>query len=130
MRDALALRSSGLMGNVVCLESDGLRWVTSDGFQVRLWTLSAGHTMGLAVLFIKTWRVYSLRGIKQKVKPENRGPGSRVDAAAGLFNFLLFYRISCSQRAPSCSGFSSWMCLFWPSGRSWILSDGWSFSTS
>ncbi|XP_049439354.1 gamma-aminobutyric acid type B receptor subunit 2-like [Epinephelus fuscoguttatus] len=27
---------------------------------VRLWTLSVGHTVGFAVLFTKTWRVYSL----------------------------------------------------------------------
>lgn len=35
--------------------------------QVRLWTLSVGHTVGFAVLFTKTWRVYSLCSIKQAV---------------------------------------------------------------
>lgn len=35
--------------------------------QVRLWTLSVGHTVGFAVLFTKTWRVYLLCSIRQKV---------------------------------------------------------------
>ncbi|TDH11227.1 hypothetical protein EPR50_G00058650 [Perca flavescens] len=35
---------------------------------VRLWTLSVGHTVGFAVLFTKTWRLYSLRRLKQTQK--------------------------------------------------------------
>lgn len=35
--------------------------------QVRLWTLSVGHTVGFAVLFTKTWRVYLLCSVRQKV---------------------------------------------------------------
>lgn len=35
--------------------------------QVHLWTLSVGHTVSFSVLFAKTWRIYSLVGVKQKV---------------------------------------------------------------
>ncbi|XP_070767846.1 gamma-aminobutyric acid type B receptor subunit 2-like [Enoplosus armatus] len=40
---------------------------------VRLWTLSVGHTVSFAVLFTKTWRVYSLCSIKQKVMLQTVG---------------------------------------------------------
>uniref|UniRef100_A0A3Q1EE06 Receptor ligand binding region domain-containing protein n=1 Tax=Acanthochromis polyacanthus TaxID=80966 RepID=A0A3Q1EE06_9TELE len=35
--------------------------------QVRLWTLSLGHTVGLTVLFNKAWSLYSLPSFDQKV---------------------------------------------------------------
>ncbi|XP_076594358.1 gamma-aminobutyric acid type B receptor subunit 2-like [Chaetodon auriga] len=40
---------------------------------VRLWTLSVGHTVGFAVLFAKTWRVYSLCSIKQEQRRQRAG---------------------------------------------------------
>ncbi|XP_026173081.1 gamma-aminobutyric acid type B receptor subunit 2-like [Mastacembelus armatus] len=35
-------------------------WVCEVLCSVRLWTLSAGHTVGFSVLFTRTWSVYSL----------------------------------------------------------------------
>ncbi|KAK5861645.1 hypothetical protein PBY51_017104 [Eleginops maclovinus] len=41
---------------------------------VRLWTLSVGHTVVLAVLFIRSWGVYSLRSIKPPVNHKAPAP--------------------------------------------------------
>ncbi|KAM6910515.1 gamma-aminobutyric acid type B receptor subunit 2-like [Xenentodon cancila] len=41
-------------------------WTFEIFCSVRLWTLSVGHSVGFAVLFTKTWRIYSLCTIKQK----------------------------------------------------------------
>lgn len=34
--------------------------------QVRLWTVSLGHTVGFSVLFIRTWRLHSLCSVRHK----------------------------------------------------------------
>ncbi|XP_067456490.1 gamma-aminobutyric acid type B receptor subunit 2-like [Thunnus thynnus] len=44
---------------------------------VRLWILSVGHTVGFSVLFIKTWRVYSLCSINQR-QQSSLQPAGRV----------------------------------------------------
>lgn len=41
--------------------------ILGPALQVRLWTLAVGHTVGFAALFTKTWRVYSVCSINQKV---------------------------------------------------------------
>ncbi|KAK2909650.1 hypothetical protein Q8A73_007365 [Channa argus] len=53
---------SGLDGSFV---SD---WTLEIFCSVRLWTLSVGHTVVVASLFIKSWRVYSLVSIETKTQ--------------------------------------------------------------
>ncbi|KAM7382822.1 hypothetical protein PAMP_002529 [Pampus punctatissimus] len=52
---------------------------------VHLWTLSVGHTVGFSVLLVKTWRVYSLCSIEQKVTQRPRQRASCIV----LWMFLL-----------------------------------------
>ncbi|MEQ2234318.1 hypothetical protein ILYODFUR_030699, partial [Ilyodon furcidens] len=46
----------------------GAEWFSVGCYvlQVRLWTLSVGHTAGFAAVFTRTWRVYCLCSIKKK----------------------------------------------------------------
>ncbi|KAM3613604.1 uncharacterized protein V6R79_002151 [Siganus canaliculatus] len=49
-------------------------WTSEVLCSVRLWTLSVGHTVGFAVLFTKTWRLYSLcSGMPKRQNHEQRG---------------------------------------------------------
>ncbi|XP_061574090.1 gamma-aminobutyric acid type B receptor subunit 2-like [Cololabis saira] len=41
-------------------------WIQEICCSVRLWFLSLGHSVGLAVLFTRTWRIYSLFTVQQK----------------------------------------------------------------
>ncbi|XP_039973049.1 gamma-aminobutyric acid type B receptor subunit 2-like [Xiphias gladius] len=59
-------------------------WTFEILCSVRLWTLSVGHTVGFAVLFTKTWSIYSLCSIKQKQQSRLQRAGRVV-----LWMFLL-----------------------------------------
>ncbi|TKS82712.1 Gamma-aminobutyric acid type B receptor subunit 2 [Collichthys lucidus] len=41
-------------------------WTSEVLCSVRLWTLSVGHTVGFAVLFNRTWRIYSVHSVRVK----------------------------------------------------------------
>ncbi|KAE8289320.1 Gamma-aminobutyric acid type B receptor subunit 2 [Larimichthys crocea] len=41
-------------------------WTSEVLCSVRLWTLSVGHTVGFAVLFNRTWRLYSVHSVRVK----------------------------------------------------------------
>ncbi|KAM9353573.1 gamma-aminobutyric acid type B receptor subunit 2-like [Symphorus nematophorus] len=51
---------------------------------VRLWILSVGHTVSFAVLFTKTWTLYSLCSVKQQQQQQQQQAGRVV-----LWMFLL-----------------------------------------
>ncbi|KAG8010912.1 Gamma-aminobutyric acid type B receptor subunit 2 [Nibea albiflora] len=51
-------------------------WTSEVLCSVGLWTLSVGHTVGFAVLFNKTWRVYSVHSVRLKVNHIHQRSGS------------------------------------------------------